>query len=114
MEPKSLWIDPDLPPELLAAVDRAQPVLERELGEGVGRAEVSWAAVRPVSPVGPAVRLTLCDSGVTRSEVYFLSDFADGLHLRRSFREVWGEVLNERSRNLRRGLHEMLAREGWE
>jgi hypothetical protein len=112
MAPKSLRIDPKLPPELLDAVRKAEAALERILGDAAERVEVSWTPGQPEEDL--AVRLTLTDSGVTRSYEFFEWEFREDLHVRRKLRELWDEVLVERIKIQRQRVLQSLAESGEE
>jgi hypothetical protein len=114
MAPKAIRIDPNLTPELLASVRKSEAALERILGDAAERVEVSWDSGEPEKDGDRTVRLTLTDSGVTRSYEFFEWEFREDLHVRRKLHDLWDQVLVERIKIQRQRVLQSLAESGGE
>jgi hypothetical protein len=112
MTVKALRIDPRLDPSLLAVVREAGPEVERVLGDAADRVEVTWEP-GPADAAGrPTVRFGITDSGVGRNRVFAGDEFDGGGYFRHKVRQVWLDVLGERTRLQRQKVYESLAEEG--
>jgi len=110
MKPKILHIDERIDPAYRDDILRAEEALERVLGEGGPRVEVRWDAASDGADC--VARLTLSDSGVSKSHDFYEFEFREARHVRQKLRNLWDEILAERARILQGRIRESLANSG--
>jgi hypothetical protein len=110
MKPKTLYIDDKIDPAFRDSVLRAEAALERVLGKGAARVEVRWEAA--VDGGERAARLTIADTGVSKSYEFDGSEFRNDRRVREKLDDLWDGILAERIRIIQARIHQSLITSG--
>jgi hypothetical protein len=111
MTAKPLHIDPGVDPLFRGLIEKAEPAIERVLGDAANRVDVDW---EPGSLLDgkPTVRIRFKDAEVSRFENLTAPQLENENHLRHRLFRLWDQVLAERIRNQQQRVRESLIENG--